>query len=478
MKNFSQNISDYFLQLYDNKFVADYENYASQEVKTYIRILFKENDKLKLIQNLGKYGIELQHLEEIPSVLLVKNGNDVIGKTIEYILGHYYIQSLSSMLPPILLNPNPTDKVLDLCAAPGSKTTQLADLMNYRGELYSNEVNPKRIRSLINNVERFNLINTAVLFHKGENLCNTYNNYFDKILVDAPCSGLGILNKFEEINKWWSVDHIERLQQLQFHLLVSATKMVKVGGEIIYSTCTMTVEENEELINKIINKYPLELVDIKLPVKSHNGFNNYQDNKFSDELARTKRIIPWEINSEGFFIAKLIKTDQMQKNIHHFERSKITEYLLNSKKKNIVNHLMDLSEYYGIPEQAFQNFKYIVRKNDIYFVNDDWYEDEIQNFYKFGLQLGYLDNHGRANLYYNGVKTLGEYATNNVIYLSNRNELEIFFTGGIIKNINETLGQKIVKYNDYFIGTAVMTKDGLKSQFPKALRSQMIVFPE
>lgn len=477
MKNFSQNISEYFLQIYDKKFVQDYENYSSQDGKTYIRLV-SGTDKNKIVQNLNKYGIELEQVEKIPLAYLVKNGNEVIGKTIEYILGYYYIQSLSSMLPPIILTPEKDDKVLDLCAAPGSKTTQLADIMKYQGRLYSNEVHPKRIRSLINNLERFNLINTAVLFHKGENLCNIYNNYFDKILVDAPCSGLGILNKYEEINKWWSVSHIERLQQLQYHLLVSAAKMVKVSGEIVYSTCTMTIEENEWLINKIINKYPLELVNVELPVKSHNGFTKYQDEKFADELTRTKRIIPWEINSEGFFIAKLIKTDMMQKNILHSEKSKDTEHLLNYNRKIISEFLIDLSKYYGIPKDVFKNYKFFVKKNDIYFTNEDWYDDEIQNFYKFGLPLGYLDNHGKSNLYYNGVKTFGEYATKNIIHISNKKDLEIFFAGGIIKNINEIPGQKIIKNGDYFIGTAVMTKEGLKSQFPKSLRSQVIVFPD
>ncbi|MBN1638638.1 MAG: RsmB/NOP family class I SAM-dependent RNA methyltransferase [Ignavibacteriales bacterium] len=477
MNNFSQNISDYFLQLYDENFLENYEHYASQEGKYYIRLI-STTDENKIVQNLQKYGIELEEIKNIPSAFRVKNGDNIIGKTIEYILGYYYIQSLSSMLPPIILNPNKNEKVLDLCAAPGSKTTQIANLMNYRGKLFSNEVNPKRIRGLINNVERFNLLNTAVLFQKGENLCNLYNNYFDKVLVDAPCSGLGILNKYDEINKWWSLEHIERLQQLQYHLLVSAAKMLKVGGEIVYSTCTMTVEENEWLINKIINKYPLELVDIKLPVKSHNGFTSYQENKFSDELARTKRIIPWEINSEGFFVAKLVKTEQIQKNILHSDKPKITEHLLSCNKKIISEFLNGLSEYYGIQNNVFQNYKFIVRKNDIHFANDDWYEDEIQNFYKFGLQLGYLDNHGRSNLYYNGVKIFGEYATKNIVHINNKKDSEIFFTGGTIKNIIEPLGQKLVKYNDYFIGTAVMTKEGLKSQFPKSLRSQVIVFPE
>src|SRR5690606_18620642 len=158
---------------------------------------------------------------------------------------------------PIVLNPSSEDVVMDLCSAPGSKTTQMAEMMNNDGTLVVNEVEIDRIKSLVFNLDRMSMVNTGIIHSKGEVLSKYYNNHFDKILVDAPCSGLGIIQKKEEVSNWWNLNRVERLQELQMRLLISAIKMAKVGGEIVYSTCTLSVEENEMVIDKIIKKYPV-----------------------------------------------------------------------------------------------------------------------------------------------------------------------------------------------------------------------------
>ena len=136
------------------------------------------------------------------NTLKVTEGSELTGKTLEHILGHYYVQSLSSMLPPIVLAPDKNDIVLDLCAAPGSKTTQLAELMHNDGTLIANEIQLSRLKALVHNIERMNIANVGVVHQKGELLSKAYGNYFDKILVDAPCSGLGIIQKKDEVTKW------------------------------------------------------------------------------------------------------------------------------------------------------------------------------------------------------------------------------------------------------------------------------------
>ena len=145
--------------------------------------------------------------------------------------------------------------------------------MDNRGTLLINEIDNERIKSLVFNLERMNVINASVIHSKGEILSKVYSDHFTKILVDAPCSGLGIIQKKGEVSNWWSLDHVDRLQHLQTKLLIAAIKMAKVGAEIVYSTCTLSIEENELVIDKILEKYPVELIDINLPIPSRLGFH-------------------------------------------------------------------------------------------------------------------------------------------------------------------------------------------------------------
>ena len=244
----------------------------------------------------------------LPSSLKIKNKSEYVSRSIEHIIGLYYIQGLSSMLPPLVLNPSQNDIVLDLCSAPGSKTTELAELMNNNGTLIANEIQLDRVKMLVYNIDRMNLINTGVVHSKGEMLSKIYEDHFDKILVDAPCSGLGIIQKKGEVSNWWSLDRAERLGDFQTRLLIAAIKMLKVGGEVVYSTCTLTIEENEMVLNTILNKYPVEAVEMDLPVKSHEAFTSFKDKSLNQNLSKAKRIFPWEVDSDGFFIIKLRKT--------------------------------------------------------------------------------------------------------------------------------------------------------------------------
>ena len=158
--------------------------------------------------------------------------------------------------------------------------------MDNRGTLLINEINNERIKALVFNLERMNVINASVIHSKGEILSKVYSDHFTKILVDAPCSGLGIIQKKGEVSNWWSLDHVERLQHLQMKLLIAAIKMAKVGAEIVYSTCTLSIEENELVINKILEKYPVELIDINLPIYSHSAFTEYDGKQLNPELKK------------------------------------------------------------------------------------------------------------------------------------------------------------------------------------------------
>jgi 16S rRNA (cytosine1407-C5)-methyltransferase len=472
----SQKIFDYITSLYGESSAKKYLDFIDQEPTQYIRVNRDKISVEELSNSLDiKYQIKTEIVPSFKNVLKIIEGNNRIGKTLEHVLGFYYIQSLSSMMPPIVLNPSEDDVVMDLCGAPGSKSTQLAELMNNKGTLLINEIDNERIKSLVFNLERMNVINSAVIHSKGEILSKIYNNHFTKILVDAPCSGLGIIQKKGEVSNWWSLNHVDRLQQLQLRLLISAIKMARVGAEIVYSTCTLSVEENEFVIDKILEKYPVELVDINLPINSIPAFTEFDGKKLSPQLKKAMRIQPWEINSDGFFLVKLKKTDKTDS----LDKNEIFETnvrVVKSNKKEIQPYLNYIFEHFGIDRNVLDEYKYIFRGRDIYFIVKDWDDPNIGLFTRIGLKLGTLDKKDRITFNTQAAHVLGKSITDFIYELKNEEELKNYLTGWKIKNIDIPNGQYVIKYNKWMLGTAIKTDEGLKSRFPRTKRTQKFEF--
>lgn len=224
--------------------------------------------------------------------------------------GYFYVQSLSSMIPPLVLDLKPCEKVLDIAAAPGSKTTQMSALMENRGEIVANEPNSVRMQKLQANLGIQSVTNVKLISQDGANIYKTYPDYFDKVLVDAPCSGEGrICVYYPDSYKYWSQKFVNNFASLQKRLLISALLSVKPGGVVVYSTCTLSLEENEEVVNFILEKSQ-GLVKTE-PISIHSlkfapPFMNFGDKKFHKEVGNCARIYPSNL-MEGFFIAKLRK---------------------------------------------------------------------------------------------------------------------------------------------------------------------------
>ena len=179
------------------------------------------------------------------------------GKSVLHDLGAYYIQEASAMLPVTLLDINDSgQKVLDLCAAPGGKTTQIADLMNGRGLLVANEIIPSRASILSENIERMGVTNALVINEEPAALSARFGGYFDRILVDAPCSGEGMFRKHPEASQQWSLDNVKMCANRQDMILDRAADMLNDGGRIVYSTCTFSTEEDEGSIERFLSRHP------------------------------------------------------------------------------------------------------------------------------------------------------------------------------------------------------------------------------
>ncbi|MCR4329260.1 MAG: RsmB/NOP family class I SAM-dependent RNA methyltransferase [Candidatus Roizmanbacteria bacterium] len=230
----------------------------------------------------------------------------------EYAQGLFYIQAASSLLPPILLNPQPTDTILDMTASPGGKTSHLGALMDNTGTIVANDSGNVRIYKLIDTLKRMGVTNTTIEHRDGRALWQTYPEKFDAVLLDAPCSMEARFSNetIDALN--WSVKKIKHLARLQKYLLRSALSCTRVGGAVVYSTCTFSPEENEAVINWALTKEEgkVELLPINIPlVSTVNGITNWQNIEYSPTLTHTKRILP-SSTTEGFFIAVLKKIGQ------------------------------------------------------------------------------------------------------------------------------------------------------------------------
>ncbi|MDE6673233.1 MAG: RsmB/NOP family class I SAM-dependent RNA methyltransferase, partial [Acetatifactor sp.] len=176
--------------------------------------------------------------------------------------GVYYIQEPSAMAPVTFLDVNPGERVLDLCAAPGGKSTQLAGRMQGKGLLVSNEIHPQRARILSENVERLGIRNCLVLNESPERLAEVFPDYFDRILVDAPCSGEGMFRKNENAGEEWSPENVEQCAARQDGILDCAVAMLRPGGRLVYSTCTFAPREDEGSVRRLLGRHPeMEILD-------------------------------------------------------------------------------------------------------------------------------------------------------------------------------------------------------------------------
>lgn len=225
--------------------------------------------------------------------------------------GLFYIQSISSMIPALVLDPRPEEKILDLTAAPGSKTTQIAMLMKNRGEIVANDKSKIRNFKLSANLKTQGVKNAKIENMPGQILWKKYPEYFDKTLVDVPCSMEGRININDEKSFLdWSIKKIHYLEEVQKFLLRSAVSATKPGGIIVYSTCTLAPEENEGVIDWILKREKgrviVEEISLTLSEKSA-ALQHWQTKSFDDQVKKTVRILPSQL-MEGFYLAKLRKT--------------------------------------------------------------------------------------------------------------------------------------------------------------------------
>lgn len=233
-----------------------------------------------------------------------------LGKSREHLLGYYYIQSVVSQLPIKALNPKPGELVLDLAAAPGSKTTHCCQYMENKGTIIANDKDGFRTKNMGFNLDRCGCMNVIATNHNGTDLNKKLRKIgvkFDKIILDMPCSAEGTSRSKPEILEKWNEDKIDKFNRMQTRLAESAIDLLKSSGSLIYSTCTFAPEENEKVVSNLIDNFDLEIEKISLPLKTREGITEWEGQKYNKEVKKATRVYPQDNNTEGFFLAKLKK---------------------------------------------------------------------------------------------------------------------------------------------------------------------------
>lgn len=291
------------IERYKEIFKEDFDKIFQEQKEFFWSV---RTNTLKIpVEKLEKKFEEKYSIEKIP---WCKEGfwiktEENLSKCLEHVLGYFFIQNASSMIPPLILDPKPNEIILDLCASPGAKTTQLAAAMQNTGLIIANDITYKRLKALRGNLQRCGVLNVVVTKMFGENFWKT-GLKFSKILLDVPCTGTGTLNP--RILQQTSPSSIKLLSKLQKRLLVSAEKCLEEDGVLAYSTCSLEPEENEENIDFAVKKLGLTTEKIEANFLCMPAVLEWDGSKYDDAVANAVRVMPSN-KTEGFFICKLRK---------------------------------------------------------------------------------------------------------------------------------------------------------------------------
>lgn len=386
------------------------------------------------------------------------------GQTLSHHLGHIYLQDFSSMLPVLVLDPKPGERVLDLAAAPGSKSTQLAQHMQNRGTLISNDIEPGRLANLIFNLDRVGAVNVQVTGLPGEQIGNLLPGYFDKVLIDAPCSALGVIHNKQEVAGWWTFQRMKQFAGLQEKLLISALKACKPGGIIVYSTCTLTTEENEAILASVLSRHPGELQEANLPTafSARNGGIPATDTSIPVQLS--KRIYPMDndFRCQGFFLAKIMKTgERVSPTPRMVPQNRIKPSLEADLKQR-------MSDYFGMSPDWLARFG-MVESGDVWAVSEDMIQPGLPGVRRTGMRMGRWMGK-QLKMTTDFLQLAGPQITRKRYDITDPADFRSFMAGSPVPNHPGETGQVAVFYRNCCLGSGLAQGGQIKSQIPTAKR--------
>jgi len=293
---FKKSFLDRYNELTD---INEFKKYCSMDLRKSIRV---NTLKISVKDFLKRTELNLEKIKWCNEGFFVKD-RVTLGNLNDHFLGYFYVQEAASMLPPLVLDIK--DKILDMCAAPGSKTGQIAGMMKNKGLIIANDSNYLRLKALTLNLQRMGVANVVVTNIKGYFI----KERFDSILLDAPCSGTGAIRKSPGTVEIYNPNMIRKLCADQKGLINNAFKILNKGGSLVYSTCSLEPEENEGVIDFLLKRYDdakIEKIKFK-GLKTSDAILDFEGKKYNKEIRKTSRIWPQDNDTEGFFVAKIRK---------------------------------------------------------------------------------------------------------------------------------------------------------------------------
>jgi len=281
----------------------EFFEYLKKPLRKSIRINTLKADAEEVFEKLSK-RYKLERIPWCREGFYINTEN--VGNLLEHKLGLIFSQEASSMIPACAMELKPGMLVLDMAASPGAKTTQIAQYMENRGCIIANDVKKGRLNILISNLQRCGVLIAKVTLRDGRSF-SKFENTFDGILLDAPCSNTGMIRKNFKYAIIWKKKDVEALAKLQKDLILSAYRALKPGGVMVYSTCSLDPEENEGVVDYLLSNTDAEIVRIDLPVRRHEAITEFDGKKFDRRIKNCLRIHPQDNNTGGFFVAKVVK---------------------------------------------------------------------------------------------------------------------------------------------------------------------------
>ena len=426
---FLEDIEEILKDEYDD-FIKSYE----ESKTTGLRINTIKIDKKKL------FDLELFDLNQIPWAeegFYYDDKIDRPGRNPLHEAGAYYLQEPSAMSVIPKADIKEGEKVLDMCAAPGGKSTYILSKLNDTGLLVSNEINASRIKALGENLERFGARNCIITNTDSNSLRKTFNGYFDKVIIDAPCSGQGMFRKDEVAISDWSYAKVVECQSIQKEIIRDGYKMLKKDGILIYSTCTFSREENEHVINEFISEYP------------------------HAELIEMERLWPHKIKGEGHFVAKIKKLEE--------EECNVKELKIKNLDKEIKDYREFEKKFLKVDFYSNKKNKFYLRGENLYLLPEIYPDTKKLKVLRYGLHLGVLKKNrfepSHALSHYLKVEDV-----KNVENFSVQSESILKYLKGDVVNSNDSRGWVLVSVEGIPLGWGKESSGVIKNHYPKGLR--------
>ncbi len=368
------------------------------------------------------------------------------GKCALHNAGAYYIQDASAMMVVKLLGIEKGDKVLDLCAAPGGKSSQVASYLKETGLLVSNDVSNKRVRDLSENIERMGASNVIVMNENVEKISEYFEGYFDKVILDAPCSGQGMFRKNSLTYDDWSYEKTLRMAEVQKDLILKAYKCLKKGGIMVYSTCTFAKEENEDVIKYLLSKTKASVVNIEMKDDFSRSF-----------LDGAVRLYPFKFKGEGHFVCLIKCNDEYEKEVKGGNKPAF--------RKDI--------EIYREFEEKFLNVKldglFIKMGDELHLLKEDYFNLSGWRVLRNGLHLGSIKNNRFEPNHALALYLKKENVKNCLDLRYNSREVDDYLKGLTLNTLNSK-GYVLVCVEGVSLGFCKDDGRYLKNLYPKGLR--------